>query len=123
VLHFDTCATRHIFKDRHLFSGGLGPCPPVVVANDVPVPAAGVGSARVPVLDEAGESYTALFDEAICCPTFAANLVSWKVLREKGFRLLEDCAGLVSPSGLVFPLVPGEVGPQFVTSKGGPRGR
>ena len=115
--YLDTCASEHCFKDKFLFAGGLRPCGPVMVADDTPARAAGVGRAAIPFRCEDGGLVTAVLDEVRCCEEFAANLVSWPRLQAKGFTLLENVSGLRHPDGRVFPLVHTPNGPRFITGR------
>ena len=114
-LYLDTCATVHVFKDRSMFVGPLRPCAPVTVANRDPAPAAGVGTARVQIQDGQGSWVEATFSDVVLCPDFAENLVSWGALQRKGFGLMADCEGVISPDGDVFPLDVAPTGPRFRT--------
>ena len=106
-LYLDTCASEHCFKDMALFRGLLRPCGPVEVANKERVSAAGVGRAVVQLRCSAGEEWEASFDDVRCCEDFAANLVSWPRLKAKGFKLLEDAAGVLFV--IQEPLDPGKL--------------
>ena len=87
------------------------------MANGQKANVAGTGEATIMVQNADGQYLTAVFADALCCPEFETNLVSWKVLQKKGFTLLQDCAGVVSPGGHVFPLEQAEIGPRFVTRR------
>ena len=121
LVYLDTCASEHCFKDKQLFRGLLSPCGPVEVANMELAQAAGIGRAVVVLQGSEGGAWEAAFDSVRLCEDFAANLVSWPRLREKGFTLLENAAGLRHPNGRVFPLVASPMGPRFVTVQQRPR--
>jgi hypothetical protein len=90
---------------------------PVTVSNGQKSNVAGTGEAMIMVYNADGQYLTAVFGNLLCCPEFETNLVSWKVLQAKGFTLLQDCAGVVSPGGDVFQMEQAEIGPRFVTRR------
>ena len=115
----DTCAGAHVFKDMDVMRGALVPGNPVEVANGELVDVHGVGSASVYLTASNGGVFEAQLDD-VRCGDFAANLISWPRLRQKGFTLLENAEGLRHPNGLVFPLQQTPQGPKFVAMRGGP---
>ena len=111
-----------MFGDMDAMRGRLEPGGPVEVADGKLVEVRGVGRASICLGTLDGGVREAQL-EGVRCGDFAANLISWSRLRQKGFTLLENAAGLRHPGGVVFPLEQTPQGPRFVTPRCGPGGR
>ena len=90
----DSMASLGISGNKDLFTS-LHPCEPVVVSgmeSGSTVTATLCGSVELHLRTENGDSVSMVVDDIYYHPSFAANLLSWNVLRTKGWELHSDKA-------------------------------